>query len=49
MKFFTYFINFKFGSFLANYSISEENPKPMIVDVGLEKTLERVSSRTSLF
>ena len=35
-----------FGSFLANMSISDENPKPMMVDLGFLKICDSMSSRT---
>ena len=49
MKFLTYFIKLRFGSFFANCSMSELNPNPMMVEFGLLKTFVRVSSRTLLF
>ena len=39
----------RFGSFLANYSMSDENPKPIMVDFGFENTLLKVASSTGLF
>lgn len=39
----------RLGSFLANCSISDEKPKPIMVDFGFENTLLRVKSSTGLF
>ena len=49
MKFLTYLMKLRFGSFLANYSISEEKPNPMITDFGLLKIWLSISSKDLLF
>lgn len=46
MKFYTYLMKAMLGSFLANWSISEEKPKPMMVDFGFLKIFESMSSST---
>lgn len=48
MKFYTYLIKVIYGCLQANCSMSEEKPKPMMVESGLLNTRQSMSLSTLL-